>query len=237
MSERLDKEMLAREIVSTRSQASMLIKQGDVLLNGKKCTKPGKMIEPEDQIEISERDLYVGRGAYKLISAIEQFNIDLAGKVIADCGASTGGFTQVSLMKGAKHVYAIDVGHDQLDESLKSNSKVSNMEGVNLKFPCELPELIDFCLADLSFISIKLVYPTMKKMLKAGGKSMVLIKPQFEAGKERLGKGGLVKKWDQEVILQEVLDWFKENGHQVEGHFESPIKGKTGNVEYLALIS
>jgi 23S rRNA (cytidine1920-2'-O)/16S rRNA (cytidine1409-2'-O)-methyltransferase len=237
MAERLDKEMLFREIVKTRSQASMLIKQGDVLLNGKKCTKPGKMIESVDQIEISKRDLYVGRGAYKLIKAIEAFSLNFHGKTIADCGASTGGFTQVSLVNGAKHIYAIDVGHDQLDESLKSNSKVTNMEGVNLKFPCELPELVDFCVADLSFISIKLVFPNMKKMLKPGGKAMVLIKPQFEAGKERLGKGGIVKERDQEVILQEVLDWFQENGHTVEGHLESPLKGKTGNIEYLALIS
>lgn len=237
MSERLDVVMVDRELVKTRSQARMLIKQGDVQVNGEKVTKPGKSITEKDQIEIKERGLYVSRGAFKLLHALDKFNIDFKNKVIADCGASTGGFTQVSLQAGAKKVYAIDVGHDQLDEILLQNPKVINREGVNIKNSYDLPDKVDFCVADLSFISIRLVYPTMKSFLKNGGKSIVLIKPQFEAGKERIGKGGLVSDKDRDEVLKEVLEWFKEQGHTVEEVCESPVKGKTGNVEFLALIS
>jgi 23S rRNA (cytidine1920-2'-O)/16S rRNA (cytidine1409-2'-O)-methyltransferase len=236
MSERIDKFMVDQAMVRTRSQARMLIKQGDVLCNGVKTTKPGKMVAEDDKIEISERDLYVSRGAYKLLKAIEEFDLSFANKVVADCGASTGGFTQVSLINGASKVYCIDVGHDQLDELVKINPRVVNMEGINLKHDLELPEKVDICVADLSFISIKLVYPTMRKLLKPGGVSVILIKPQFEAGRERLGKGGLVKEGLQQEILDEVLAWFKENNYEVENLCESPITGKTGNVEYLALV-
>lgn len=237
VSERLDVVMVSRELVKTRSQARMLIKQGDVQINGKKVTKPGKLVSQNDEISIKERRLYVSRGAFKLLHAIEKFNLNFKGKVIADCGASTGGFTQVSLQAGANKVYALDVGHDQLDELLKQDSKVQNIEGVNLKHPYELAEKVDFCVADLSFISIRLIYPTMKSFLKADGKSIILIKPQFEAGKERIGKGGLVSETNREIVLNEVLDWFKQEGHIVEEVCESPVKGKTGNVEFLALIS
>ena len=236
MSERIDKFMVDVGMVKSRSQARMLIKQGDVLCNGVKVSKPGKLVTENDSIEISERDLYVSRGAYKLLKAIEEFDLDFSGKIVADCGASTGGFTQVSLINKASKVYSIDVGHDQLDELVKQNPKVVNMEGINLKHELELPEKVDICVADLSFISIKLVYPTMRKLLKPSGYSVVLIKPQFEAGKERLGKGGIVKPEFQEEILNETTTWFKEQGCTIEKICESPITGKTGNIEYLALI-
>jgi 23S rRNA (cytidine1920-2'-O)/16S rRNA (cytidine1409-2'-O)-methyltransferase len=236
MSERIDKFMVDQGMVRTRSQARMLIKQGDVLCNGVKATKPGKMVTIDDEIKISERDLYVSRGAYKLLKAIEEFDLDFSNKIVADCGASTGGFSQVSLLNGASKVYCIDVGHDQLDELVKINPRVVNMEGINLKHELELPEKVDICVADLSFISIKLVYPTMRKLLKPNGWSMILIKPQFEAGRERLGKGGLVKEGLQQEILDEVLTWFKEHNYIVEKLCESPITGKTGNIEYLALV-
>tara|TARA_Y100000768_G_scaffold388383_1_gene383939 strand:+ start:952 stop:1668 length:717 start_codon:yes stop_codon:yes gene_type:complete len=236
VSERLDQVMLSKGLVKTRSQARMLIKQGDVQVNGTQILKPGKLVNEADAIEISERGLYVSRGAYKLLKAIEEFKLDFSNKVVADCGASTGGFTQVSLMKGAKKVYALDVGHDQLDQTLKVHPRVENIEGVNLKHSYELSEKVDFCVVDLSFISLKLTYPTIHSFLKAGGQSVVLIKPQFEAGKQRLGKNGLVAQEDLKTILDEVLTWFKEQGHEVKEVCESPITGKTGNTEYLALI-
>lgn len=236
MSERIDKFMLEAGLVKTRSQARMLIKQGDVICNGETVQKPGKMVSVDDDIQISEGNLYVSRGAYKLLKAIEEFGIDFNNKVVADCGASTGGFTQISLLNGASKVYSIDVGHDQLNEIVKSNPRVINMEGVNLKHDLELPEKVDICVADLSFISIKLVYPTMKSLLKNTGISIILIKPQFEAGKSRLGKGAIVKEEFQQEILDEVLSWFKENNYTIESFCESPITGKTGNVEYLALV-
>ncbi len=223
-------------MVKTRSQARMLIKQGDVLCNGEKVRKPGQIASQSDDIQIKQRNLYVSRGAFKLLKAIEEFDLDFTGKVVADCGASTGGFTQIALQSGASKVYAIDVGHDQLDDVLKLNSNVINMEGINLKYPLELPEKVDIAIADLSFISIKLVYPTMDSLLKHTGYCVVLIKPQFEAGKERLGKGAIVKEEFQQEILDEVLQWFKEHDFLIDKLCDSPITGKTGNKEYLALV-
>ncbi len=236
MSERIDKFMVEKEMVKTRSQARMLIKQGDVLCNGKQVSKPGYMVTEADQIEIKQRLLYVSRGAFKLVKAIEEFDLDFSGKVVADCGASTGGFTQVALQNGASKVYAIDVGHDQLDTLLENDSRVVNLEGINLKHPYELPEKVDICVCDISFISLTKVYPTIHSLLKPGGFSVVLIKPQFEAGSERLGKGAIVRSEFLSEILDEVKAWFKDNGFFIEKLCESPITGKTGNVEYLALI-
>lgn len=236
MGERIDKYMLEQEMVKTRSQARMLIKQGDVLCNGKAVSKPGQLVSENDQIEIKQRFLYVSRGALKLVKAIEEFSIDFSDKVIADCGASTGGFTQVALIHGAQKVYAIDVGHDQLDKTLLGNSKVINMEGINLKDELILPEKVDFCVADLSFISITKVLHTMKSILKDGGQMMILIKPQFEAGPKRVGKGGIVNPDYHSEILNEVKDFISSTGLIVEKICDSPIEGKAGNKEYLALV-
>lgn len=237
MSERLDKTLVQRGMLKTRSQASMLIKQGDVLVNGKKETKASLQITQEDELSLVTRDLYVGRGALKLMHAMREFKIDFQNKVIADCGASTGGFTQIALQAGAKKIYAIDVGHDQLDETLKQNPRVENLEGVNLKNDFSLSEKVDICVVDLSFISITLTFQTIHSLLKPGGVAIVLIKPQFEAGRKRLGKNGIVKKEDLSEIISEVETWFKENNFHIKNIIESPIEGKTGNLEYLALIT
>ncbi len=233
---RIDKFMVEKKMVLTRSQASMLIKQGDVFCNGKQVKKPGLDVSDADEIEIRTGKLYVSRGAYKLIRALDEFEMDVKDKVVADCGASTGGFTQVCLERGASKVYAIDVGHDQLHELVKNDPRVINMEGVNLKDKLELPEKVDLAVADISFISLRLVFPTIASLLKENAKAIVLVKPQFEAGKERLGKGGIVSEAHQEEILDEVRTWFKENNYKINKLIESPIKGKTGNTEYLALI-
>lgn len=237
MGSRLDKYLVESEMVKTRSQASMLIKQGDVLCNGKVISKASYIVGENDKIEIQSGELYVSRGAHKLIGAIESFGLDFKGKVIADCGASTGGFTQVSLKNGASKVYALDVGHNQLSPILKEDERVVNLEGVNLKHAYELPEKVDYCVADLSFISIKLVFPTMTSFLKNCGKAVILIKPQFEAGQSRLGKNGIVRPEYIEEIKDEVLSWFRENNYKIENVIDSPILGKTGNKEFLALIS
>lgn len=236
MANRLDREMLSRGIVKTRSQARMLIEQGDVEVDGKQVTKPGFSVKEASTIEIIERTLYVGRGAYKLEKAIEEFKLDMKGLLVADVGASTGGFTQVALNAGAEKVYAIDVGRDQLAQELRDDERVVNLEGVNAKHPIELAEKVDAFVMDVSFISIKLVLKNAMELLKPGGFGMALIKPQFEAGPERIGKKGIVKDSDRGVILQEVLDWMKDNGIEVEALCESPITGKTGNVEYLSLL-
>ena len=236
MSERIDKFMLQTGMVKSRSQASMLIRQGDVLCNGKVVTKTGMPVSESDRIEIKQRSLYVSRGAFKLLKAIEEFDLDFSGKIIADCGASTGGFTQISLQAGAQKVYAIDVGHDQLDSLLLNDSRVINIEGVNLKHSYELPEKVDFCVTDISFISITKVFPTIFSFLKDGGKVVALLKPQFEAGKERLGKGGIVKPEYISQIKNEAQAWFRKNGFEIEKECESPVRGKEGNKEFLLLI-
>lgn len=237
MADRIDKEMVNRGLVKTRSQASMLISQGDVFCNGQKVTKTGLKVSEADTIEINQDQLYVSRGAYKLKKAIAEFELDFNDKVIADVGASTGGFTQVSLEAGAKKVYAIDVGHDQLNDIVKENPKVINLEGTNIKFPLELPEKVDFCVVDLSFISIRRVFENIACLLNDNGKVMALIKPQFEAGKERMGKNGLIKDSVRDEVIAEVKQWFLDNNYEVEKESVSPIVGnKSGNVEYLYLI-
>jgi 23S rRNA (cytidine1920-2'-O)/16S rRNA (cytidine1409-2'-O)-methyltransferase len=235
--DRIDKILVDLEILKTRSQAKMLIGQGCVYHNDVQVTKAGLKVSPEDKFEIKEMNIFVSRGAYKLEKALNEFNLNLEGLIIADVGASTGGFTQVALEAKAKKVYAIDVGHDQLSALFKDDPRVVNLEGTNIKFPLELEEKVDLCVVDLSFISLKLVYKNIHALLKESGKSIVLIKPQFEAGRERLGKQGLVAEKDLPIILEEVKTWFDESGFKITKLIESPIKGnKSGNIEYLALI-
>jgi 23S rRNA (cytidine1920-2'-O)/16S rRNA (cytidine1409-2'-O)-methyltransferase len=237
MTERIDKVMLERGLVKTRSQASMLITQGDVYCNGQRVTKTGHKVQESDQIEIKQDQLYVSRGAYKLKAALDEFKIDLKGKVVADVGASTGGFTQICLEDGANKVYSIDVGHDQLDPILRQDNRVINLEGTNIKTLTELPEKVDFCVVDLSFISITLVLNNILNLLKPEGKAIVLVKPQFEVGKNRISKKGLVKEEDRIAVSFELKNWLIENNFKLLGELNSPILGnKSGNVEFLWLI-
>ncbi len=236
MSDRLDKVMVTKKIVLTRSQARMLIEQGDVEVNGKKASKPGLKVRDEDEIVIVDRTLYVGRGAYKLEKAIEEFDLNFKDLVVADIGASTGGFTQVCLNNGATKIYAIDVGRDQLADVLKDDERVVNLEGVNAKYPIDIEEKVDAFVMDISFISQTLVLKNVMALLKDQGFGVTLIKPQFEAGPGRVGKKGLISEENRKVILQEVLDWMDSNSIEVKKLIESPITGKTGNTEYLALV-
>jgi 23S rRNA (cytidine1920-2'-O)/16S rRNA (cytidine1409-2'-O)-methyltransferase len=238
VADRIDKSLVDRGILKTRSQAKMLIEQGCIYCNDQKVQKPSMKVEESDKLEVKEMNLYVSRGAYKMEKALAEFALDPSGLVIADVGASTGGFTQVCLEAGAAKVYAIDVGHDQLSEILKSDPRVINLEGTNIKFPLSLEEKVDLCVVDLSFISIKLVFQNIYNLLKPSGSVMVLIKPQFEAGAGRIGKQGLVSDEVRIEVLDEVKEWFKENNFEIKKIIESPIKGnKSGNVEYLALIA
>lgn len=228
--------MLDKRLVLSKSQANMLIKKGDVKVNGDVITKAGKQVSDDDQIEISSDKIYVGRGAYKLLKAIEEFNLKLQDLTIADCGASTGGFTQVCLEQKAKKVYAIDVGHDQLHPILKENPKVINLEKINLKNPIELPEMIDLCVVDLSFISIRKVFFNFSKILKNNGQIVLLFKPQFEVGKEKLGKGGIVSTENRIEALKSFQMWLRDKKWNEIGLCDSPIEGKDGNKEYLFFI-
>lgn len=236
MSERIDKVLVDKKILLTRSQARMLIEQGDVYCNGVQVKKAGQKVSKEDHFEIKERSLYVSRGAYKLEKALDEFKINPKEMTVCDVGASTGGFTQVLLERGAKKVYAIDVGTDQLSVLLKEDSRVINMEGINIKNPLKLEELVDLCVVDLSFISLKLVFHNIMALLKKEGKVIALVKPQFEAGKERIGKNGIVREETREIVFKEVLDWMEEHHYKILNKTVSPITGKTGNVEYLILV-
>lgn len=233
MKERADKILADLKLVASRSQAKSLIEKGDVVVDGVILKKSSELIDPESKIEIKV-PLFVGRGAFKLEKALDEFKISVEGLLMLDVGASTGGFTEILLMKGAIKVYAIDVGHDQLAKKLREDSRVINLEGTNIRELSTLPELADGAVMDLSFISITKVLEAVKNLLKPGAFLMALVKPQFEAGLERLPKDGVIK--DERVrseILNEVTTFAKSNGWTHLGTTLSPIEGKNGNVEYL----
>lgn len=231
---RLDQHLATHHLAPTRSQAQLLIREGKVLVNGDIVIKTGHEVDDEDRIELLQTHLFVGRGAQKLLAALEAFDLDAKGKIAADVGASTGGFTQVLLERGVEKVYALDVGHDQLAASLKTDSRVVNLEGINIRNGIELPEKVDFVVADLSFISLRLVLEPIRHLAKDNADFILLFKPQFEVGKEKLGKNGVVKN---ERVSKQVLDdffsWCRSGGWQVQGVLDSPIEGKEGNKEVL----
>lgn len=234
MKERADKVLFDRGLVSSRSQAKSLIENGDVSVNGLKIKKAGELISPDAEISVPTLQ-FVGRGALKLEKALSEFTIPVTGKVFLDVGASTGGFTEVLLHGGAEKVYAIDVGHDQLARKLLDDSRVINMEGTNIKDLTSLPELADGAVMDLSFISITKILGNVSNLLKPDADLIVLIKPQFEAGRDRTPKDGVIKDSKlQETVLNEVLDFARGNGWVVKATIDSPIEGKAGNKEFLS---
>lgn len=237
MKERADKVLAEKGLVSTRSQAKSLIENGDVKVKGLLIKKAGELIDPEAEIEITS-ELFVGRGALKLEKALATFSVSVKDKIFLDVGASTGGFTQVLLNAGASKVYAIDVGHDQLAPELRKNPRVINLEGTNIKDLSSLPELADGAVMDLSFISITKVLDKVKELLNPGSFLIALVKPQFEAGRERLPKDGVVKDPKvQEAVLNEVLAYAEAHGWVHHQTIDSPILGKSGNKEFLSWLT
>ena len=234
MKDRADKILAEKGLASTRSQAKSLIENGDVTVNGIVIKKAGEIIDPSDDIVVNSQ-LFVGRGALKLEKALAEFKVSSLDKVFLDVGASTGGFTEVLLNHGARKVYAIDVGHDQLAPKLRTDARVVNMEGTNVRELVELPELADGAVMDLSFISITKVLDNVKALLKPQGSLIALIKPQFEAGRERLPKDGVIKDPKvQNAVLEEVNAFAVANGWILKGTIDSPIEGKAGNKEFLS---
>jgi 23S rRNA (cytidine1920-2'-O)/16S rRNA (cytidine1409-2'-O)-methyltransferase len=234
MKERADKVLTERGLVASRSQAKSLIEKGDVTANGRVLTKAGELIEDNCSIEIST-PLFVGRGAFKLEKALIEFNVSPKEFICLDVGASTGGFTEVLLLNGAKLVYAIDVGHGQLALKFKNDERVVNLEGTNIRELIELPHKADLAVMDLSFISVTKVLANVAGLLKEEGQLIALIKPQFEIGKELLPKDGVVKDTTiREQALNQVNDFAIQNGWRLLKSIPSPIEGKTGNVEYLS---
>lgn len=233
MIERIDKVLVSLNYSPTRSQARLLIKEGVVFYKGKKVQKPGLLVAPQD-IEVKKRSSFVGRGGDKLEQVLIDLDISVKNKVIADIGASTGGFTDVVLKRGAQKVYAVDVGTDQLALELKNDERVHNLEGINIKNGLDLPEKVDFCVVDLSFISLKLTLENIFTLIHDQGSVLALVKPQFEAGKKRIGKKGVIKNPSVRLdVLFELYDWCYEKGMILNTALASPIQGKLGNQEYF----
>ena len=239
---RLDVLLTEQGYTDSRSRAQAIIMAGQVYVNGQKADKPGVSYEETVQIEVrGESCPYVSRGGLKLEKALRDFGVDPTGFVCSDSGASTGGFTDCLLQKGASKVFAIDVGYGQLDWKIRSDPRVVVMERTNIRYvtPEDLGEPLDLSVVDVSFISLKIVLPAIKNLLKPGaGQVLCLIKPQFEAGKEKVGKKGVVREPE---IHKEVLDQFvalaDSLAFTILGLTFSPVKGPEGNIEFLAHLT
>ena len=237
---RLDAVMVQQGMVPSRQRAKTLIQNGQISVNGKVCTKPAFAVSETDRIAMEGSDIpFVGRGGLKLEHAVQQMRLSLEGMVCLDIGASTGGFTDCMLQNGAVKVYSVDVGHGQLDWKLRSNPQVVNMEKTNIKVVTKdlLGEMVDFISTDVSFISVTKIIPAVHSILKEEGSLVILIKPQFEAGREKVGKGGIIK--DPKVhaeVIEDTLEAFKEEHLYCHGLTYSPIKGGSGNIEFLAWL-
>lgn len=238
--QRLDVYMFENGFAPSRSAAQALIMAGEVYVNGQKADKAGEQIKGSEHIEIRGKGLkYVSRGGLKLEKAMAEFPIRLDNRICMDIGASTGGFTDCMLQNGAEKVYSIDVGYGQLAWKLRGDERVVNLERTNIRYVTEreIPDKIDFFSVDVSFISLKLVLPVAYKLLNESGGGVCLVKPQFEAGREKVGRKGVVRdpKIHKEVI-QNVIEYAKQTGFCIKGLDFSPIKGPEGNIEYLLYI-
>lgn len=238
--DRIDKILVDKGLVKSRERAKALIMAGRVFVDGKPITKAGAKVSLDSVIELKGEDIpFVSRGGLKLEWAIKKFNIDVSNKVCVDVGASTGGFTHCLLKYGAKRVYAVDVGYGLLDWSLRNDPRVVPVERTNIRYmPKEvIPEDIDFVSVDVSFISLEKVLPKVKELLKDKGEAVLLIKPQFEVGRDKVSKGGIVREESYRKEAVEKIRKVAENlGFEVIGVVESPIKGAKGNIEYLMYV-
>lgn len=234
---RLDQLVFDLGYTDSRERAKTTIMSGHVFVNGQRADKPGMPVAPDAAVEVRGDALpFVSRGGFKLDKALKVFPVDPRGKVCIDCGASTGGFTDVLLQHGAARVYAVDVGYGQLAWKLRNDERVINLERTNLRYVTEeqIPEPADLAVMDVSFISIKLVLPAVKRLLKPDADLICLIKPQFEAGREEVGKKGVVR--DERVhkeVVNGILQFAPTVGLSVMGLDFSPIKGPEGNIEYI----
>ncbi len=236
---RLDNLLLERGIVQSRERAKGLILSGDVRVNGNPVNKAGTLIDENAEIEITKDIPYVSRGGLKLEKAIKEFNINVKDKAAIDVGASTGGFTDCLIQYGAKKVYAVDVGYGQLAWKLRNDPRVVVIERKNIRYikSSDIGEPVDIATIDVSFISLKLVLPVVKNLLKENGEIIALIKPQFEVGKGEVGKGGIVKDEEKhKKVISDIKSFATDLGLKVLGVTESPIAGQKGNVEFLIYL-
>jgi 23S rRNA (cytidine1920-2'-O)/16S rRNA (cytidine1409-2'-O)-methyltransferase len=235
MKTRLDRLLVERGLAESREKAQALIMAGEVTVDSRKASKPGQPVEASSAVEVLARPPYVGRGGLKLAAALRHFEIDAAGKVCLDIGASTGGFTDALLQAGAARVHAVDVGAGQIDWKLRADPRVVLHERVNARYlePAEIGERVDLMAVDVSFISVTLILPAAVPLLTPEGQMVILVKPQFEAGKGQVGKGGIVR---DPQIHQAVCERVAAAVHEYGFHtavMESPILGAEGNKEFL----
>ena len=234
---RLDEAVVARGLAETRSRARALILAGDVLVNEQANSRAGARVRAGDRIDLKARERFVSRGGEKLDHALDRFGFDVTGKVTADFGASTGGFTDCLLQRGVGQVYAVDVGYGQLDARLRADPRVVVLDRTNARYLEELPEKVDLVVIDVSFISLKLVLPAACRVLASGGSIVALVKPQFEAGRGEVGKGGVVRdSRTHRTVLSRIFDAADQNGLGILALTASPLRGPAGNIEFLALL-
>jgi len=237
MKVRIDQLLYKRALTESREKARALILEGKVIVNGQKIEKPGTMVDENAEITICGETLpYVSRGGLKLEKALKEFAIDVKDKVAMDVGASTGGFTDCLIQHGAKKVYSVDVGYGQLAWKLRTDPRVVPIEKTNIRYmPKEkIPEEVDIVTVDVSFISLRLVIPKILEFLKPDGEIIALIKPQFEAGKGEVPKGGVIKDPEKRArIVQEIKQFFESLNVKIVGIIPSPIPGQKGNIEFL----
>jgi len=235
--QRIDLLLVDRGLCASRTEAQRLIMAGEVRVDEQVVSKAGTLVSTQAAITVDQGLPFVSRGGFKLEAALDAFEIAVEHQVVADVGASTGGFTDCLLQRGARRVYAIDVGYGQLAWPLRSDERVIVMERTNVRHLRELPEPIHLATVDVSFISLTLVLPRIRDWLVPGGAVIALIKPQFEAGRTQVGKGGVVR--DPSIhrqVLHHILTWAGQNGLPPQGLIRSPITGPAGNVEFLALL-
>lgn len=241
MKQRLDVLLTDKKIFDSRARAKAMIMAGKILVNGQKFDKAGTLVDVDAEIRVLGEELpFVSRGGLKLQKALDVFKINMSGLIAADVGASTGGFTDCMLQHGAKKVYAIDVGYGQLAWKLRSNVQVVNMERTNIRNVTreDFYDELDFASIDVAFISLEKVLPIVFDILKPSGEVVALIKPQFEAGREHVGKHGVVRdKKIHAAVIERVLNFAESIGFAVKGLSFSPVKGPEGNIEYLAHLS
>ena len=237
---RLDQLVFDRGYAESREKAKAIVMSGSVYIDGQKADKPGMSVPAECSLEVRGGTLkYVSRGGLKLEKALQVFPVMPTGRTCIDCGASTGGFTDVLLQNGAAKVYAVDVGYGQLAWKLRQDPRVVNLEKCNLRYLTaqQVPEPLDLAVMDVSFISIRLILPVIRTFLKPGADYICLIKPQFEAGREQVGKKGVVR--DPEVhraVIETCLEAARKDGYSVMGLDYSPIRGPEGNIEFLTWL-
>ncbi len=240
MKDRLDTLLVQKGFFESREKAKASIMAGIVFVDGQRIDKPGTVISEEKNIEVRGNICpYVSRGGLKLDKAVDLWDLSLEDAVAMDMGASTGGFTDCMLQKGAKKVYSVDVGYGQLDYKLRTDSRVVNMERTNIRYmDTESIDPIDFISIDVSFISLSLILPVAAKLLKSDGKIVCLVKPQFEAGREQVGKNGIVRDIKvHEEVIRKVIDVAISLGLYPENLTFSPVTGAKGNIEYLLLLN